>query len=195
MSSHTYARTGFSSASQGTPSLSGRVEAAFPGKSFTIRGNGAEFVINFPDDELLAGEITALDAEVAAWAPESLAEFKLKLMEVVDTEANRRIVELGFEYPPASGQVLSCTVEAQTKWLGAYALRSNPIFTYPFTVRTKDDAIEVSIPDAAGIEECFLTLSGTVMYHLGACRVAKGDISAAVDAAASQAALDAYMAG
>jgi hypothetical protein len=126
-----------------------------------------------------------------------------EMLRAIDDEAERRIhAGPGFEYPAASGQFFSLSANAQAKWNAVMGSAQAVLVgivpaeqIYPFRVRTKDDLIEFTCPDASTAMAMCLTAIGTAQAHLAACRMAKGEVLAAADLAAARAAFDAYMGG
>ena len=70
------------------------------------------------------------------------------------TEVDRRTEELifeGFEYPAASGNIFSLSLEAQNSWEGLLSRRDDGI-TYPVTVNLLDDSGNLDLADSAAVK-------------------------------------------
>jgi len=99
------------------------------------------------------------------------------------------LIELGFEYPPESGQHFSLSSPAQMKLLAADAQRDDPLFTYPVTWNSLSDTGSISLPDSATLHGFVLTAVGTVRAILDSGTTIKD----AVRAASTKVALDAVV--
>lgn len=90
-----------------------------------------------------------------------------------------RLIDAGFEYPPASGQFFSLSTHAQITLLGADTNRE--VLTYPVTFNTKDDDGELEIADKAAMNAFFLSAMVAVRSHLDTGTVLKAQVRAATE--------------
>lgn len=108
---------------------------------------------------------------------------KERYKEVIDQSSERRITELGFEWPPTSGQRFSLSGNAQRKWIGLDLAVTKGAITFPYKVPTRDNDVIHEIQDAAEASNMFLTAIGTVDAILTVGTNTKSDIADAVDQA------------
>ena len=119
---------------------------------------------------------------------EDLPPYREKIRALMDLETGRRIAE-GFEYPTASGQIFSLSVQAQQNW--SYLSTHTDFLTYPYTARTLDDKTSYQIPDAATMLAITTAAATKIAVEVGTARSMKD----AIDVATSIAAIDAIVVG
>lgn len=101
-----------------------------------------------------------------------------------------RTVELinqGFAYGPKR---FSLSAQAQTTYTGLYAIRDEPILTFPVTINTLDDSGYQQLADGAAIRVFYLTAVGTYRAHLDSGTALKDQVRAAATLAAVEAIQD-----
>lgn len=107
---------------------------------------------------------------------EPLDTRKTRLLTYIDERTEYEITNgPGFEWPPASGQFFSLSMNAQTKWLGMMAAAA--FFDYvndPPKVRTKDDRIEYTLTSQVEVVQATTTALEAVRAFLTTGRIDKG---------------------
>jgi hypothetical protein len=94
------------------------------------------------------------------------------------------LIELGFEFPPASGKLFSLSPNAQTNILALDHTRDDVSMTYPINYNTIDDKDVYAVPDSATLHNMYLTALSVKKSHLDSGTLLKDDVRAAVDEAA-----------
>ena len=104
---------------------------------------------------------TAIDAVVAA----HVGVDKHTKLKAIDDKTDA-MIESGFEFPPASGNMHSLSLAAQARIIAADAQRDDPAFTYPIEWNWIDDDGTTVIADSATLHGFVLTAIGTARAYL-----------------------------
>ncbi len=119
--------------------------------------------------------LVEIAASIASPVDETVADYKIKVMALVDIETKRRI-SLGFEYPAASGKTFSLSVESQINWL--WLETKTALLIYPYQIRTADELAIHAIVDEADAQAIVNIAFVTKEIALTAGRVVKAAIAA-----------------
>jgi len=92
-------------------------------------------------------------------------------------QRTKALIDAGFEYPPASGQIFSLSLPAQLTWLGMYQTRA--ALTYPVSVSTKNDQTIIELADEAAVEAFYAAGVATVRSSLDSGTALKVQLNAA----------------
>jgi len=134
----------------------------------------------------LANEV-ALDALVLAHGSPQYKDEKNNAIDV----RTEQLIALGYEYPPATGKMLSLSENAQLNLLGMDMTRNDPLFVYPVTMSTMDDTDTVVLANATDVHNLYLTALAAKRGHLDSGTVLKDSVRTAADKAAVDAVVDA----
>ena len=104
-----------------------------------------------------------------------LSAWKKVQYERIDNAARQAIAQ-GYEFPAASGNMVSLSANAQSTWHGMYNMRA--MLTYPVTVGNLDDSGSIELADPAAVEAFYGTMATVVRAILDNGVVAKAAIRA-----------------
>lgn len=110
------------------------------------------------------------------WATQQLPLVKEAKFDAIDART-RTLIEDGFTY---GSQKFSLSQAAQTTYTGLYAIRDEPLLTYPVKVNTADDGGLAFLTSAAEVKAFYLTAVGTYRAHLDAGTALKDKVRAAL---------------
>lgn len=110
-------------------------------------------------------------------------------MEIID-QRTRELIEQGFEYPAASGQILSLSAEMQRTLEGLHQAKDDPAVIYPIEWNFKDNSGKLALVSAADVGAFYLTALGTVRAHRDAGTALKDSIRTATTIVAVEAIVD-----
>jgi hypothetical protein len=157
----------------------------------------AETVVFSFVSTLGGSEVTALDALVAAFDGETLAEAKVRCAADCRGYLRKLLEDPGdgvtVEYPTSSGKLWSLTQRCRASWalLGA----GSGGLTYPTTIRTCDGMESLTLTVEADMTAFVEAMADGFEGELDDCETAVANVAAAVDIAAAEAARDAYTGG
>lgn len=155
----------------GTPQLTESDLLPAPGNVRLIRNDGKVFM----------GTGAAID--------DTLAKVQTALMTLIDQETLNRIVNgPGFEY---AGKHFSCSMYAQTKWLGLFTGRA--LITYPYLIPTKDNLGYYEITNADTVATMYGLIMDLVASELRDSCEAKQAIWEATTIVEARSAANAYL--
>jgi hypothetical protein len=146
-----------------------------------------------PDDTVVLMSATEKDAADLVVLPRVRDQIMVKIDEHVAAK-----IALGFQWPVATGQIFSLSIQAQIKWMGLFATTLLPPgldkMVYPLTVPTIDDLGKYDVADQAEVKDMYSLITATVAGLLGASMTAKAAVNAAVTLAEAETARDRYLA-
>jgi hypothetical protein len=175
MSTHEYTRID----EHGSFEFSAEVETALPGKIFRIHLSDMTRLVF--DDTLTAGEVTTLDAAVAAFSP--LAQRKRIRILAIDSRTSE-LIAAGFTYNSVE---ISLSLNSQSRIHGTYTARA--LLTYPVEWNSLDDTALLTLVDQTDVESFFGAALTAVRTAIDSGTVLK----TAVRDATTQAELDAVV--
>lgn len=108
----------------------------------------------------------------------TLEEAKSQKFVAIDSRTDD-ICDLGFEFPPGSGQRFSLSLAAQAKLLGLDLLRDDSHLVYPVKYNTVDDEETLEIYDSETMHNFFLTAVGTYRAAIDSGTAVKDEVRAA----------------
>lgn len=114
---------------------------------------------------------------------------KTALMKIIDMRTQWLINE-GFEYPAASGNVMSLSIPAQINWIGVHQNKA-AAGQYPISVMNKSDTDKITLTGSSDVDNYFDAAYNTVRQIISDGSDIKKNIKDAADDAAAQAAADA----
>jgi len=97
------------------------------------------------------------------------------------------------EYPPASGNLFSCSVSSQDNWSKLSTLDDRQLVAYPFAVTTNNERGSYSVLDSTDLTSIIGTVSAAVLAERTLAQSYITAVLAAPDEAASQAAAQPYL--
>ena len=115
-------------------------------------------------EDLSTSELAAIDALIVTHSP-ALHLAKQAKVAAID-QRTKALIDEGFEFPPASGQVFSLSASAQVVLLALEAARGDPLFAYPVIYTTKDESAVIQLDDSDGVHAFFVTAIGACRGHL-----------------------------
>jgi len=191
MSEHTYQRSEVACGWDLDSGVATDIQAALPG-AFGVACSAESVSVSFAD-ELTPEQVATLDATVEAYrlAAESrlLARLKGRRMVEID-ERTRELIENGFEFPPASGNIFSLSREFQLMLAGLNQEREAPEVVYPIDWNTADDSAKISLANADMVRSFYLLAVGTVRARRDSGTTLKDQVRAATTVAEVQAIID-----
>lgn len=119
----------------------------------------------------------------------SLSDYKSLKINAIDRRTDE-LVELGFEFPAASGNIFSLSPSAQTDILALDTTRDDPSVSYPINYNTIDDKDVYAVLDSATMHNMYLAAFNTKKGHLDSGTVLKDLVRAAVDESGVDAVVD-----
>jgi hypothetical protein len=156
----------------------------------------AEIVAYTTKTALTAQQQADLDAHVAAYVGETLAEARKRC--VAKISAHRRKLMRGpekggkvIEYPASSGKLWSLGIEALQEWQALYQRRAS--LAYAYTVQTCDGMDSHTFVDQAALEAVCDQIQAKVLADNEARDAAVAAVRAADDIPSAEAALVAYI--
>lgn len=129
----------------------------------------------------------ALDTLVADHVAFTLDEYRGPKFAAIDKKT-RKLIALGYEYPAASGNILSLSKEAQLTLVEKNEDRAD--LSYSQSFNTIDDLDTVSIADATAMHSMYNTAIGVKDGHLDTGTSLKDSVRAAANKAAVDAVTD-----
>lgn len=153
MSTHQYTRQ----PAHGGLQFASEVETALPGKAFVVHCSGTDCNVVF-EDELTAGEITTLDAAVAAFT--GFDELKKGRIGEIDAKTSE-LISGGFTHDSVQ---ISLSINSQTRIHGAYTARAG--LAYPIEWNSIDDTALLSLADATEVEAFFSAALVALRGHI-----------------------------
>lgn len=100
------------------------------------------------------------------------------------------LISLGYEFPPASGNIFSLSSTAQTNILALDHSKDDPALTYPISYNTIDDLNSFDVPDSATMHNMYLTALATKKGAVDSGTTLKDAVRSAVDEAGVDAVID-----
>jgi hypothetical protein len=166
--------------------LSKEIEAALPGEHFLIRFYGDSIECNF-DNQLTAGEITTLDAEVANFVVDNVNEHKQVRYREIDNNTFD-LINKGFTY---NGKKFPLSAKFQRLYTGLKAaLDIMQPSDWPLSLNTKNNKESISIADATEFLTFYGTGVATMRTHHDSGTVIKELVRAATTVAEVDAVVD-----
>jgi hypothetical protein len=166
--------------------LSKEIESALPGKHFIILFHANDIKCNF-DDQLTAGEITTLDAEISGFVADIVDEHKKIRYREIDNNTFD-LINKGFTY---NGKKFPLSARFLRLYIGLKAsLDIMQPSDWPLVLNTKNNKESVSIADATEFLTFFGTGLATMRTHYDSGTTIKGQVRAATTVAEVDAVVD-----
>jgi len=127
--------------------------------------------------------------------PTTLTEFQDSLVVQIKAKRDNDRLEnvIVAEYPPASGNMFSCSTSSQDNWSKLSTLDSRGLIPYPFEVTTNDERGTYNIVDSSDLSGIIGTVSVAVLTERALAKTYIDAVLAALDEASAQAAADPYL--
>ena len=158
-----------------------------------VTRTGNDFILEFVTTPP-AAEQAECDSVVAAHSGLGAVKDRL-VLEIKDHRDGERLTyALHAEYPPASGNMFSCSPASQDNWAKLATLDLQSAVVYPFTVTTYDERASYNLLNTADRESATLTVATVVLAERALAETYIIWVLAATTAAAAQTAAAPYLA-
>jgi len=170
-------------------SLAGELALVVPHRIVGLRVVGANTVVHFRKGTTLSGDDqAAIDSAVEAHNPANHDELSRELIVRIEDAADRKITEAGFTH---LAKTFGTTDRHIRQW--NLLMIDRATLGYPRVVRTHDHLEEVSLADAAAVEDHWREMRSQVVAELEASQDAIANVLDAATPALARTAAGAYI--
>lgn len=163
-------------------------------------GNPSLIMYDPATSELEVADVTQADLDTAVSGYGTAVptdDYRDGAQAAVDTHCRKRILG-GFEWPVASGKILSLSEVAQLKWaMLLLELKLPPgkqTISFPLTVPTKDNLDTHVVQDEDEVEDIYAAIASAVEQALSEATAAKQTVGSALTVTDLETARDDYLA-